>query len=263
MRLLLIDGTNVVMRYAFAALRDGQASPTWEQEVQVLGAVESALRACAAAAGCRHAVVALDSTNPTWRHREFPSYKATRPAISTGSWGSRLELYLGERGWLCCRVDGFEADDIAATLASRVQGARHDAAVLSGDSDLLQLAGDECHVYQFGAKGEHRFALRDQPWIAQRYGLRWSSQLGLYKAMVGEPGDNLPGVAGIGPTKARRLLRQYATAAEMLEAGVFARPNRGQLNLMLRLVTLREDVPLPAIQPASCRIPAAAGQEGQ
>jgi len=73
MRLLLVDGANVVRRYAFAMLRDRQADPTAADVASVLSGVERAIRDCALLAGCRHAVIAIDVEGPTWRHEIYPA----------------------------------------------------------------------------------------------------------------------------------------------------------------------------------------------
>jgi 5'-3' exonuclease len=66
--------------------------------------------------------------------------------------------------------------------------------VLSGDSDLLVLASDDCDVYQFGRKGEERFQRRSPEWICGKYGIASPQQLRAYKAIVGESGEGVPGL---------------------------------------------------------------------
>lgn len=256
MRVLLIDGTNIAMRYAFAMVPH-MMDPGYpggrldQEEVQrVMHAVEKAFRECALAAEATHMIVALDSGLPGDRHARFPDYKAKRRQ-STNVWSNRLHVHLTGRGILALRWPEFEADDVIATLVARIGRAGATCAVLSGDSDLLQLASLWCDVFQFGGPNEPRFVCRTMQWIAAKYEIPHAGLLTLYKALVGEPGDGIPGVKGIGRKKASALLQQFQTADELRASG---RVDLEQFDLMHYLVTLREDVPLDPVQPKDCRI---------
>jgi DNA polymerase-1 len=125
-------------------------------------------------------------------------------------------------------------------------------AILSGDSDLLQLATLGVLCYQFGRAGvEARFVNRPMQWIREKYEIPSAGQLPAYKALVGEPGDGLPGVPGIGPVKAKKLLHQYETTTALCDSMAIDTPT---FLAALDLVTLREDVPIDPIPPALCRI---------
>lgn len=255
MRILLVDGTNVVMRYAHAMAGNEVGAlpnhPLIVREVpSIMRAVEVAIRECAAVAQCTHAIVALDSGIESRRKALYPEYKGKR-LQSTTIWGNRLAIYCHEHQILTQRWSGEEADDVIATLVARVGRAGSTCAVLSGDSDMLQLASLWCDVFQFGQKGEPRYVCRSMAWIAEKYGLKHSGQLPLYKALVGDPSDNLPGVKGIGKKKAQVLLRTFETA-EALRACSMVPPE--QFALMLSLVTLNEQVPLDPITPTMCRL---------
>lgn len=259
-RLLIVDGTNLVMRWASAM---AGPAPTEADSAQVCGAVQAAIRNCARRAGCALALIAVDSPGPTWRKSRFPAYKRHRSealardgssAAGTGDWSTWLGMRLTAGGWHVVGVDGFEADDIVATVAVRANGAGIRPAVLSGDSDLLALAMiADC--WQPVPALEGRFALRTPEWICERYGLRYVAQLALYKALVGEPGDGLPGVTGIGPKKAGRLLAAYPTAPDLLTSMALRREQKEKLVLALELVALREDVPVGELSSAKLRIP--------
>lgn len=252
MRILLVDGTNLVMRYASAMVPNlDEALP--DDVRRVTRGVERAIRECAmTAAGCQHAIVALDSVE-SWRKAEYPEYKAHRLG-TTGVWSNRLNMALVERGLFCVRAAGFEADDIIATLVARAARAGHSSAVLSGDSDMLALASLFCDVFQFGKQHDPRFVRRSMAWIAEKYEIGTSLNLRGYKALVGEPGDNLPGVPGIGKVKARKLLAEHGTIEGVMGSGALSVDQVQQCAFMLRLVTMREDVPLDPISPAMCKL---------
>lgn len=257
MRLLLVDGTNVVMRYAHAMLPDLAKTPDHPQchadTPKIMAAVEKAIRECAVnAAGAHHVVVALDSVE-SWRKREYPSYKATRVGV-TGMWTNRLSAHLHEKGIVTARAMDFEADDIIASLAFRAQKAGLPTAVLSQDSDLLVLTSLFCNVFQFGRKNEPRYVHRNLEWVRAKYDIASARHLTAYKALVGEPGDNLPGVEGIGKVKAAKLLQQHGTIENVMASGALSVEQVERVTLMLRLVTLREDVPLDALNMNLCRL---------
>jgi DNA polymerase-1 len=236
---LLIDGANVVRRYAHAMLGDGWDKPSDEDYLRVMESVDYAMKRCAADAFCDHAVIAIDSDGETWRKALYPPYKANREK-GEFSWVSALARDAKRNGWCCAEAFRFEADDVIATLVTQIEGEK---AVLSSDSDLLCLA-DRAEVFQFGRGDEPKYVHRKPEWVLEKYGLRRISQLGLYKALVGEPGDNLPGVKGIGPKRAQTLLATYDDADDLFASGKLSEEKCDELDLMLELVTLRTDVPL-------------------
>lgn len=253
MTLLLVDGTNIVMRYASAMLPDITAEDDPNVIGKVMDAVTRAIGQCAEVAHAAHLIVAVDSSVGSWRRELYPEYKIRRTTV-THAWSNRLSIHLSQRGVFVTREPGFEADDILATLAMRATMAGKQVAILSGDSDLLQLASLQVYVYQFGKQPvEPRFVNRPMTWIREKYGIASVGHLAAYKALVGEPGDGLPGVPGIGPVKAKKLLAKYSlsslASAPEIDAPAF--------KLALRLVTLREDVPIAPIAPSACRIPQA------
>lgn len=270
MRVLLVDGTNVVIRYAHAMLpvemaSRGESVKIRTEDVQrVVVAVERAMYEAAEFTKSTHAIVAVDSlAEPSWRKAVYPDYKCTRTTI-TGAWSLKLSQYLGSRGWFGLTAPSYEADDILATMAARLGVAGKSAVILSGDSDLLALVNPDtdCRVIQFGSKaaGEGRFVERPFSYVLDRYGVA-PRDLRFWKALVGEPGDDLPGVKGIGKKKAAAILR-YA----MTDSGVDLPTLRGLMpshgggaletfDQMLAVVTLNSKVPFGQIAPSSITIP--------
>lgn len=257
-RLLLVDGTNIVMRYAFAMapqfVKEPENPGAGDAISRVVAACVAAVRECATIAGCSHGVIALDS-GESWRKARYPEYKLGRN-VSTRIWTAHFATECDR-----CRVhtvtsEGFEADDVIATIARRATDADRSCAVLSSDSDLLVLANDACDVYQFGRGDEPRYVKRSPAWIAEKYGIASPQQLPALKAIAGESGDNLPGLDGYGPVKARRLIERWGTVEALLASRALTDAQHERLTLMLSLVRLRDDAPIAAISPAVCRIAA-------
>lgn len=139
MKLLLVDGSNLIMRAAFGGdIEPRKATPI------ATGLISRAARMTQAT----HLVVALDSPALSWRHQEFVDYKADRTR-DTAPWLVAGYEEWSRLGWYVADLAGYEADDILATIASRVVGdgpttgiaRRCDVVVCSSDSDLLCLPG--------------------------------------------------------------------------------------------------------------------------
>lgn len=263
MRVLLVDGTNVIIRYAHAMLPDVMQSRDrvqvrTEDADRVCKAVESALFEAAEFTKSTHAIVALDSiSEPSWRKAVYPDYKCSRTTI-TGAWSARLARYLAGR-WLTLAAPSYEADDVIATLAERLGVAGKPAVVLSGDSDLLALIDPDrdCRMIQFSNKrDEPRFLHREYSYVVDKYGVP-PKALRLWKALVGEPGDDLPGVRKVGPKKAATLLA-FANNDLVTLRGLMptATPTGlAEFDQMLAVVTLNTKVPLEPIDPKLCKLP--------
>lgn len=235
-KLLVVDGTNVVMRYVSVAVPD-HVFPSQTDKDRALNYVESSVERVASTFGAGKVVVALDSPQ-SWRRDEFAGYKRGR-ALSTKLWS---DILVARLPYLTLRVEGFEADDIVATCVRQATAAGMQVALLSSDSDLLMLA-EACHVYQFGKPNENAFVRRDPEYVKKKYGVS-VSQLLAYKALVGESGESVPGVFRVGPKKAAKLLGENLDEKTVVNS--LSASQQEEFKLALRLVTLREDSPIPS-----------------
>lgn len=255
-RILLVDGTNIVMRYAHAMAPDfvrEPDNPAAEAAVErVASACVRAVLECADVSSSPYVIVAFDSGG-SWRKERYAEYKTNR-TVSTRRWSESLRSACETSRVHTVVCNGFEADDVIATLEQRARESGRQTAVLSGDSDLLVLASDSCHVYQFGRKDEPRYVRRSQEWIKEKYGIASPQLLRDFKAIVGETGDSLSGIPGYGPKKALHLLERFGNADALLGSLALTEANREVLALMLELVTLRTDAPVEPVSPAACRI---------
>ena len=249
MNLLIIDGSNVVMRCAFG----GDVAP--EPAVRTAtNMIERAGREL----GASHLVVALDCPGtPSWRKLLFPDYKAHR-TVDTYPWIEAAAKAWLRLGWWVEAVDGYEADDVIATVATRA-GQRPGTVVqvLSGDSDLLPLMAEGAVIVKPENGGKFRILTPAD--VMEKYGVE-SARLPQLKALTGEAGDNVPGVQGIGPVRALALLNAHADVEGVIAAGlrqackfsakVAAAAEVARLSL--KLVTLYREVPIVPIQPSGC-----------
>lgn len=257
-RLLLIDGTNIVMRCAFGA--SAEPAPP-ERAVQVAtGMIARAIEQIRPT----HIVIAIDSitTHPSWRRDLLATYKANR-THDTKPYQWALAVALETRGFYVAVADRFEADDVIATLVERSLPSAT-CTILSNDSDLLSLVGASVVVARPEPGGA--FTTLNAASVSQKYGIRFPAQLTDWKALCGEPGENIAGVPGIGSKRASALLDALDTIDDIVACGIggcTAAPglsrdimkvveHQDAARLARRLVALRTDVPLPLIKPSEC-----------
>jgi len=158
-------------------------------------------------------VATFDFPAPTFRHREFKEYKAKRPKAPDEFYNQIpiIKDILKAFNVSVFEKEGFEADDLIGTvskLAPRKQILPElEIIILSGDLDTLQLINSQTRVYTF-KKGIKETILYDENKVKERYGLQ-PSQLIDFKALKGDPSDNIPGVPGIGEKTAIKLLQEF------------------------------------------------------
>ena len=199
-----------------------------------------------------HIAAAFDRPAPTFRHAAYKPYKATRPQMPDDL---RPQVHLVREvcrafGVPVFEVEGFEADDVIATLARRAEEAGFEVLVVTGDLDLLQITSDQTRVL-VTSRGLTETTLYDAQRVRERFGVA-PHQLPDLKALRGDPTDNLPGVPGIGGVTAARLVAQFGTV-EALLARMEALPQnlrdrlarfRDQILRGKELATLVRDVPI-------------------
>ena len=153
--------------------------------------------------------VAWDVEGGTFRDEIFAAYKAQREKKEQELYDQIpiIQKILAAFGIPSIEAPGYEADDIIGTLSKRAadQGLR--ALIVTGDLDSLQLVDENVQVLFF-QKGISETKLYDVEAVKERYGLT-VDQLIDYKALRGDPSDNIPGVAGIGEKTATTLLQKY------------------------------------------------------
>jgi DNA polymerase-1 len=197
----------------------------------------------------QYLALAFDSKAPTFRHREYPEYKAHRPPMP-----EELALQLPYiqkiiQGLNLPKVEmeGFEADDLIATLVRQARAQGFEVVILSGDKDLLPLVQEG--VAMWDPMKDVRFDLET---IREKYGVS-PEELVEVKALAGDASDNIPGVPGIGEKTALKLIARYHSLDSLLthledikEKGVRSKlaQHAEQARLSHRLVLLEDKVPL-------------------
>ena len=222
--------------------------------------------------GATHLIAAWDHDGPTFRHALFPTYKHRRSG-ETRARVAPIRAALESLGVVSVSVPGFEGDDVAASVMACY---RQDATVtmLSNDSDLLQFVDEQVSVVSYMGVGKGTDGLRVRRWLAADVQARFGvppALLADFKAMCGEDGDDIPGIARIGKDTAAKLLRRWQSLEKALEASEFVshRDMTAKLagqhehaRLMRQLTTIRTDAPLPDLMFARCALEAVAWASG-
>ncbi len=247
-KLLLLDTFNFLHR-AYHALpltfRDSNGEPT-----NALYGVTSMLINMLTQVKPDYVAAALDGEKPTFRVEDFTAYKAQRKPMEdtlASQIPKTLNMFdaFGVRQVL---VDGYEADDVIATLALDFAG-EVDVIIASNDRDLWQLAGKNIMVVLPDKKGGLEWIGREE--VVKRLGFS-PDKIADYKGLRGDPSDNIPGVFGVGEKTAVKLLEQFGSVEEIYKNIGSVEPeslrkkleeNYEQALMSKRLATLIKDVP--------------------
>lgn len=251
---LLIDA-NALIHRAFHALPEmtgPQGNPT-----QALYGVASILLKVWREEKPDYAAALFDRPEPTFRKEEFREYKAHRPQAPDELISQIIEArnLFKAFGIVAFELPGFEADDLIGTLVYRfkeTEGIK--IIILTGDLDTLQLVLGEKVVVKTLKTGVSTTVLYDEQAVLDRYGLP-PPMLPDFKALTGDPSDNIPGIHGIGPKTASELLRKYGTLETLIDSIPKSlkykekfEGKEQKLELYRRLALIRHDVPLPEIE---------------
>lgn len=210
-KLLLLDTFNFLHRAYHAlpkTLRDSEGNPT-----NAIYGVTSMLITVFEALKPDYVIAAMDSKAPTFRVENFTAYKAHRRPMDTdlAQQIDKVSEVLRAFGVPQIEAPGYEADDIIGTIAKRF-GDNMEIIIVSNDRDLWQLVTSNVVAMVPGKNGAIDWIGPTQ--VQTRLGFT-PPQLIDYKALRGDPSDNIPGVAGIGDVTARNLIKTYGTLEEI------------------------------------------------
>jgi DNA polymerase-1 len=250
-RLLLLDGHSLAYR-AFYALREVAMSTTTGQPTNAVFGFTSMLINLLRDEQPTHVGVAFDVSRATFRSETFPEYKATRSATPDDFRG-QVELIREVLAALripALAVDGFEADDIIATLTTQAGAEGIDVLICTGDRDAIQLVTDHVTVLypKRGVSDLTRFTPEE---VQAKYGLS-PAQYPDFAALRGDPSDNLPGIPGVGEKTATKWIVEYGSLDGLVEhvdavpgkAGIALRENLASVLMNRRLTELVRSVDL-------------------
>ncbi|WP_375483600.1 DNA polymerase I [uncultured Jatrophihabitans sp.] len=250
-RLLLLDGHSLAYR-AFYALREVEMSTTTGQPTNAVFGFTSMLINLLRDEEPTHVAVAFDVSRKTFRSEVYTAYKAGRSETPDDFRGqvTLIREVLEALRIPALMVDGFEADDVIATVTTRATAAGMDVLICTGDRDALQLVTDQVTVLypRRGVSDMTRFTPEE---VQSKYDLT-PAQYPDFAALRGDPSDNLPGIPGVGEKTAAKWVREYGTLQELIErvdtvkgkVGDALREHVASVALNRRLTELVRDVQL-------------------
>ncbi|CAM5566762.1 DNA polymerase I OS=Streptomyces alboniger OX=132473 GN=polA PE=3 SV=1 [Streptomyces alboniger] len=251
-RLLLMDGHSLAYRAFFALPAENFTTATGQPTNAIYG-FASMLANTLRDEAPTHFAVAFDVSRKTWRSEEFSDYKANR-SKTPDEFKGQVELIgemLDAMHAVRFAVDGFEADDVIATLATQAEAAGFEVLIVTGDRDSFQLITDHVTVL-YPTKGVSELTRFTPEKVQEKYGLT-PSQYPDFAALRGDPSDNLPGIPGVGEKTAAKWINQFGSFADLVERAEEVKGKAGQnfrdhleaVKLNRRLTEMVRDVELP------------------
>ncbi len=251
-RLLLLDGHSLAYRAFFALPAENFSTSTGQHTNGVYGFVAMLINVLRDE-DPTHVAVAFDVSRATFRSEEYSEYKAGRSATPDAFSGQvpLLKEVLDALNITHVSMDGYEADDVIATLTTQARAKDMDVLICSGDRDTLQLVDDHSTVL-YPRKGVSDLVRMTPEAVTEKYGVGPERYPDL-AALVGESSDNLPGVPGVGPKTAAKWINAHGDLQGIVagvdqitgKAGQSLRDHLDQVLRNRRLNSLVRDAPVP------------------
>jgi DNA polymerase-1 len=250
-RLLLIDGHSMAYR-AFYALPAENFTTAQGQHTNAIYGFATMLLSLLISEKPTHVAVAFDVSRKTFRSEIFPEYKANR-AKTPDEFRSQMS-YLHELvtafGITTFEVEGFEADDIIATIAKQAERENAEVFICTGDRDSFQLVNEKTTVL-YPKRGVSDLTRMTPDAVQEKYGMS-PEQYPDFAALRGDPSDNLPSVPGVGEKTAAKWIVEYGSLHELIAnidklGGKVGQSLRDSVNDVIRnreLTQLVANVPL-------------------
>ena len=214
-RLLLIDGHSMAYR-AFYALPAENFTTASGQHTNAIYGFATMLLSLLSSEKPTHVAVAFDVSRKTFRSEIFPEYKANR-AKTPDEFRSQMS-YLHELvsafGITQFEVEGYEADDVIATITKRAEKEGAEVFICTGDRDSFQLVNDKTTVL-YPKRGVSDLARMTPDTVQEKYGMS-PTQYPDFAALRGDPSDNLPSIPGVGEKTAAKWVVEYGSLQELL-----------------------------------------------
>lgn len=252
-KLFLLDAMALIYRAHFAFIKAPRITSKGLNTSAVFGFTNTLLEVLQKEKPT-HIGVAFDTSAPTFRHIEYPAYKAQREAqpeditVAIPYVKKLLEA-------MCIPIlilDGFEADDIIGTIAKEASRANFEVFMMTPDKDFGQLVEEHVHIYKpaFMGKGAEKLGINE---VLERWQIKRIDQVIDMLGLMGDAVDNIPGIPGVGEKTAQKLIAEYDTIENLIahgheikgKLGEKVREHADQALLSKKLATIDITVPVP------------------
>jgi DNA polymerase-1 len=248
----MIDGMSLVFRAYHAMYRTGLTNTDGEPTGAVFG-FANILTSLLDKYDPKHILVVYDTSAPTFRNDMYDAYKANRAEFpeDLGPQLLKIKEMMTLFGIPQMELDGFEADDLIATLADKASQKEIDSYCLTSDKDYYQLVTEHIKILKPATKGGG-LEVVDYPEVREKFGVRPDQVIDV-QALIGDAVDNIPGVKGIGIKTAFPLIEKYESLEgvyenidEITSKSVKAKliEHKEMAFLSKQLVTLKKDCPI-------------------
>src|SRR5438034_4136692 len=200
-----------------------------------------------------HMAVCFDTAAPTERHTDFEEYKANRQEAPEDILAAIPDIKRILEGFNIpiLEVDGYEADDVIGTLSKQAAKVGYEVFMVTPDKDYGQLVADNIKIYKPGYQGGE-FEILGAKEVCEKWGVKSVDLVIDILGLMGDAVDNIPGIAGVGPKTATKLLAEHGTLEKVLEnsegikgsLGEKIRAGKESALLSKKLATIITNVPV-------------------
>lgn len=250
-KLVLLDGMALVYRAHFALIRSPRFTSGGLCTSGIFGMANTVLDIIKKE-NPTHIAAAFDTSEPTERHKVFPEYKAQRDALpeDIGMQLPYIDRLLEAFNITVIRMPGYEADDIIGTMAHEAAEQGFRTLMVTPDKDYHQLVGEDTVIFRPGRKGAAYETLGVTE-VLEHWDIERVDQVIDILGLMGDASDNIPGVPGIGPKTAQKLIAEYDSVENLLQHSNELKgkqkerveENADMALLSKQLVTIQLDVP--------------------
>ena len=214
-KMFLLDAYALIYRAYYAFIKNPRINSKGLNTSAIMGFVNT-LNEVMTKENPTHLGVAFDPSGPTFRHIEFPEYKAQREAcpedIKTAV--PIIKKILEAYRIPVLEVEGFEADDVIGTLATKAGMSGIETYMLTPDKDYGQLVGNNVFMYRPRHNGGYEVMGTQE--VIEKYGIDNTSQVIDLLGLMGDSSDNIPGCPGVGEKTAVKLIKEFGSIESLL-----------------------------------------------
>jgi len=251
-RLFLLDGMALAYRAYFSFISRPLINSKGENTSAIFGFV-NALMKILNDEKPEHIAVVFDTKEPTFRHKMYEPYKATRQKMpeDMATQIDKLKEVVRAFNVPSLELNGYEADDIMGTLARKAEREGIKTFLVTGDKDFMQLISPLIKMYKPGKRG-NEWEIIDDKKVIEKFGVKPEHVVDVL-GLIGDKSDNIPGVPGIGEMTAIPLIKNYGTIEnvykhldEIKQKGLQQKlkENKDKAIISKELVTIKTDVPI-------------------